>query len=75
VSSRCRYININNALSYYYLADGGCVKDGPHFSATYFTTINGVVGAIAGMAGVSIFYGQFSFLFSPFSLTFFLSFS
>jgi hypothetical protein len=54
--SSALYININSALSYYYLADGDCVVDGPHFSATYFTTVVGVVGSIAGMAGVSIFY-------------------
>lgn len=55
-SSSALYVNISSALSYYYLADNDCVENGPNFSATYFTTVVGVFGAIAGMAGVALFY-------------------
>ena len=49
------YINLSGALDYWYTAGPECVPDGPHFDYTYYITYTTIVGAVAGLVGVSLF--------------------
>jgi len=54
------YINLSGAMDYWYTANPECVRDGPHFSFTYFQTLGQSVGIIAGLFGLWAFQSCFS---------------
>jgi folate/biopterin transporter len=49
------YVQIPGALDYFFTADEACVPGGPHFDYTYYTTVTGVIGAVASGLGVALF--------------------
>lgn len=49
------YVSLPGALDYWFTADEQCVKDGPHFSFTYYVTYASIVGSVAGAVGVAAF--------------------
>lgn len=49
------YLNLPGVLNTFYVAKPSCLPDGPHFSYTFYNTMTGVLGNIAGMAGTAFF--------------------
>lgn len=48
------YIYLPGVLKTFYLAKPACLPDGPHFSFTFFNIMNGVVGNLSGVIGVTL---------------------
>ena len=49
------YLGIPGALDPWYTSDDKCVPNGPHFSNTYYITVSGIVGSVAGVIGCCLF--------------------
>eukprot|EP01060_Flectonema_neradi_P010558 TRINITY_DN17638_c0_g1_i2.p1 TRINITY_DN17638_c0_g1~~TRINITY_DN17638_c0_g1_i2.p1 ORF type:complete len:583 (+),score=42.17 TRINITY_DN17638_c0_g1_i2:91-1839(+) len=49
------YLGIPGALDPWYTGDDQCVPNGPHFSNTYYITVSGIVGSVAGVIGCCLF--------------------
>lgn len=62
------YVQISGPLNSFYLADGACVPDGPHFDLFFFYSVAAAVGSFAAMLGVTLFAYVFSS--RPYRLTF-----
>lgn len=54
------YVQIPGALDFFFTADDKCLPGGPNFSYTYYQTFTGVVGYVAGAAGVAVFQRSLS---------------
>ncbi|KAG5492931.1 hypothetical protein JKF63_01511 [Porcisia hertigi] len=49
------YLNLPGVLNTFYVAKPSCLPDGPHFSYTFYDSMNGVLGNIASIAGTMVF--------------------
>merc|ERR1719193_564133 len=49
------YVQISGSIDYWYTANEDCVPGGPGFSYIYYITWSGIIGCIAGIAGVVLF--------------------
>ncbi|KAL7704492.1 folate/biopterin transporter [Lotmaria passim] len=54
------FISAGSPISAFYLNTGECKGDYPNFNYTFYNTVAGVIGNIAGLAGVSAFNYMFS---------------
>ncbi|KAK7196336.1 putative pteridine transporter [Novymonas esmeraldas] len=54
------YINIASPLITFYLNSYGCKQNFPNFSYSFYNTVAGVIGNVAGLAGVTAFNYIFS---------------
>lgn len=49
------YISLSGAMDYFFTAGETCIKDGPHFSMTYYITWANIVASIGSLIGVTVF--------------------
>lgn len=51
---------LGSAMDYFYTAAPDCVPGGPYFSYAYYYTYAGIVGTLASLLGVAIFFATMS---------------
>ncbi|GET93035.1 biopterin transporter, putative [Leishmania tarentolae] len=49
------YMDLPGVLDTFYVAKPSCLPDGPNFSYTFYNSMSGVLGNIAGIAGTMVF--------------------
>ncbi|KAK7198390.1 putative pteridine transporter [Novymonas esmeraldas] len=49
------YLNLPGVLNTFYLAKPSCLPDGPHFNYTFYNIMNGIIGNIASIIGITFF--------------------
>lgn len=49
------YISLSGAMDYFFTAKETCIKDGPHFTMTYYITWANIVASIGSLIGVTVF--------------------
>ncbi|KAG5485628.1 hypothetical protein LSCM4_06584 [Leishmania orientalis] len=54
------YIRASSPLYAFYLNSNGCEGDFPNFSYSFYNTVAGVIGNVAGLVGVTLFNALFS---------------
>ena len=64
VITRASSPSLRSALQYFYTADEDCWAEGPHFSYSYYITINGIIGEIfmlVAIVGYQMYMKQWSY--------------
>ncbi|KPA86656.1 biopterin transporter putative (BT1) [Leptomonas pyrrhocoris] len=49
------YLQLPGVLNTFYVAKPKCLPDGPHFNFTFYNLMNGIIGNVCSIIGISIF--------------------